>query len=96
MGLSGRLRTLCALGAFQLVAVGPTEAFQAELASYYESMKHICSTGVTPEITSAYERARRAVERARAAGALGGNFAGVKSPADTWLDCMQSPGDGKT
>jgi hypothetical protein len=94
--LSGRLRTLCTLGAFQLAAVSPTEAFQVELARYYDSVKHVCSTGVTPEMTSAYEAARQAMDRAGRAGALSGNFAGVKAPPEAWLDCVQSPGDGKT
>jgi hypothetical protein len=79
-----------------LASVGPVEAVQDELARYYDSVTSICTTGVTPEITSAYEQARRALDRARAGGALSGNFAGVKTPEEAWLDCLQSPGDGKT
>jgi hypothetical protein len=90
-------RTMWVLGALQLVAVGPTDAYQDELRRYYDSARSICRTGVTPEITSAYEQARRAMDRARAAGAIGGNnFAGIKMPSELWLDCFQSPGDGKT
>ena len=97
MTVGGWFRTLGVLGALQLAAVGPTDAFQDELRRYYDSAKSICRTGVTPEITSAYEQARQAMDRARAAGGLGGNnFAGVKMPPELWLDCLQSPGDGKT
>jgi hypothetical protein len=91
-----RLRVLCALGVLQLAAVGPTEAQQSEVARYYASTKDICRTGVTPEITAAYEKARQDMDRARASGALGANnFAGMKTPQEMWLDCFQSPGDGK-
>ena len=52
---------------------------------------------MTAAISAAYEEARRAFERARPDGGLqDGNFAGLKSPAELWLDCFQSPGDGKT
>jgi hypothetical protein len=94
--MSGQLRTLCALVVLQLGAAAPTEALQAELSRYYDSVKHVCTTGVTAEMTAAYEAARQALERARQAGALRGNFAGVKAPPEAWLDCVQSPGDGKT
>jgi hypothetical protein len=41
-------------------------------------------------------RARQTLEAARYGGGRDGvNFAGIKSPVDTWLDCLQSPGDGK-
>ena len=97
MTVGGWFRTMGVLGALQLAAVGPTDAFQDELRRYYDSAKSICRTGVTPEIASAYEQARQAMDRAGAAGELGGNnFAGVKMPAELWLDCFQSPGDGKT
>jgi hypothetical protein len=97
MTVGGWLRIMGLLGALQLFAVGPTDAFQDELRRYYDSAKSICRTGVTPEITSAYEQARQAMDRARAVGGLGANnFAGIKMPSDLWLDCFQSPGDGKT
>lgn len=90
------LRTVLVGGALGLVA-GPTEAFQAELSRYYDTARDVCRTGVTPVLTSAYEEARRALDRARQSGGLpDGNFAGLKSPAELWLDCFQSPGDGKT
>jgi hypothetical protein len=94
--VSGRFRTLHTLMVLQLTVAGPTEALQAELSRYYDSVKHVCRTGVTAEMTAAYEAARQALERARLAGALHGSFAGVKAPPEAWLDCMQSPGDGKT
>lgn len=94
--MSGRLRMLRTLIVIQLATAGPTEALQAELTRYYDSVKHVCTTGVTMEMTVAYEAARQALERARQAGALRGNFAGVKAPPEAWLDCWQSPGDGKT
>jgi hypothetical protein len=90
------LRACCALGVLQLAAVGPTEAQQPEVARYYVSTKDICRTGVTPEIMAAYDKARQEMDRARASGALGANnFAGIKMPTEMWLDCVQSPGDGK-
>jgi hypothetical protein len=99
--VSARLRSqvyAAILGAVLcLVAVDPIAAFQAELSRYYEATRDICRTGVTPAITSAYEQARLALDRARPTGGLqDGNFAGLKSPAEMWLDCFQSPGDGKT
>jgi len=94
MSASGWFRTMGGLGVLWLASVGPTEAFQAELKRYYESTKDICRTGVTPEIVSAYEQARQAMDRA---GGLGSsNFAGIKRPTEVLLDCYQSPGDGKT
>ena len=94
MRASGWFRTMGGLGVLSLVFVGPTEAFQAELKRYYESTKDICRTGVTPEIVTAYEQARQAMDRA---GGLGtNNFAGIKRPTEMLLDCYQSPGDGKT
>jgi hypothetical protein len=90
------LRVLCAFGVLQLVAPGPTEAQQSDITRYYVLTKDICRTGVTPEITAAYEKARQEMDRARASGALGANnFAGIKMPQEMWLDCFQSPGDGK-
>jgi hypothetical protein len=94
MMASGWLRAVGGVGALWLASVGPTEAFQAELKRYYESTKDICRTGVTPEIVSAYEQARQAVDRAGGLGA--NNFAGIKRPSEMLLDCYQSPGDGKT
>ena len=97
MTVGGWFRTMSVLGALQLAAVGPTDAFQDELRRYYDAAKSICRTGVTPEITIAYEQARQAMDRAGAAPGLGSNnFAGVKLPVELWLDCFQSPGDGKT
>ena len=94
--MSGRSRMLHTVMVVQLAAAGPTEALQAELTRYYDAVKRVCTTGVTTEMTAAYEAARQALERARQAGVLGGNFAGVKAPPEAWLDCVQSPGDGKT
>ena len=85
------LRTVFAQGFVVLACVGPTMAFQTEIRQYYDSMKDICRTGVTPEMTLAWIRARQAMDAARQSS----NFAGLKSPTDTWLDCFQSPGDGK-
>ena len=97
MTVGGWFRTMSVLGALQLAAVGPTDAFQDEIKRYYDSAKSICRTGVTAEMTSAYEQARQAMDRARADGGRdGNNFAGIKMPSELWLDCFQSPGDGKT
>jgi hypothetical protein len=86
-------RGLVVVGALAtvLIAGGPTMAFQVEVQRYYESTKDICRTGVTPEMTALWVQAVRAMDAARQAN----NFAGIKSPTDTWLDCFQSPGDGK-
>jgi hypothetical protein len=94
--VSGRSRMLRTLIVIQVATAGPTEALETELSRYYDSVKHVCTTGVTTEMTAAYEAARQALERARRAGARRGNFAGVKAPAEAWLDCLQAPGDGKT
>jgi hypothetical protein len=86
---------LLALGLLVVVASGPTEAQGPELQRYYISTRDICRTGVTREIEAAYREAVKAMEQARAAGKLGNNFAGIKPPEQIWLDCFQSPGDGK-
>ena len=97
MTAGGWFRIMGVLGALQLTAVGPTDAFQDELRRYYDSARSICRTGVTPEITSTYEHARQAMDLARAAGGLGANnFAGIKAPSELLLDCFQSPSDGRT
>jgi hypothetical protein len=90
-----RLRTAVVIAALSLAAAGPTTADQAEVWRYYEATRDICRTGVTPAIAAAYEETRRAMDRSRPPG-QDGNFAGMKSPAAMWLDCFQSPGDGKT
>jgi hypothetical protein len=89
------LGIILALGALQGAPVGPTDTYRTEIARYYDAAKNVCRTGVTAEITAAYEQAHRAMEAARATGALEGNFAGLKRPTELWLDCFQSPGDGK-
>jgi hypothetical protein len=81
---------VCCL-AIVLGAVGSTTASPSEVQQYYEAVKDICRTGVTPEMTTAWIRARQALDAMRDAS----NFAGIKSPTEMWLDCFQSPGDGK-
>jgi hypothetical protein len=89
-------RGIVVIGALGLTAVSPAGAVEAELSRYYDAARDICRTGVTPAITAAYEEARRALDRARPTGGLqSGNFAGLKAPTELWLDCFQSPGDGK-
>ncbi len=96
MTVSRRLRAIWVCIGMLFASVGPTMAFQTEVQAYYESTKDICRTGVTPQITDAWTRAQAALDAARYGGGRDGvNFAGVKSPAETWLDCFQSPGDGK-
>lgn len=74
----------------------PATALQTEVQEYYDSMKEICRTGVTPPMTAAWQRAQQALDAARyGAGRDRYNFAGIKNPADAWLECFQSPGDGK-
>ena len=75
---------------------GPAMAVQTEVQAYYDSMREICRTGVTPPMTAAWRRAQQALDAARyGAGRDGQNFAGIKNPVDAWLECFQSPGDGK-
>jgi hypothetical protein len=94
--VSRRLRATWVCIGMLFATVGPTMAAQGEVQEYYESMKDICRTGVTPQMTAAWTRARDALDAARYGGGRdGNNFAGIKSPADMWLDCFQSPGDGK-
>ena len=90
------LAVIGALAAVLAAGVGPTMAFQAELQRYYDSMRDICRTGVTSQMTAAWMQAVRAMDAARYGGGRdGNNFSGIKSPTDTWLDCFQAPGDGK-
>ena len=94
--VSRRLRATWVCIGLLFAAVGPTMAVPTELQEYYESMKDICRSGVTPQMTAAWSRAQHALDTARYGGGRDGtNFAGIRSPADTWLDCFQSPGDGK-
>jgi hypothetical protein len=86
-----RLRAIVGGVVVVLAGVGPTMAYQTEVQRYYESMKDICRTGVMPEMAAAWLQASQAMDAARDRN----NFAGLKSPTDTWLDCFQSPGDGK-
>lgn len=81
--------------ALLLVDVGPTIAYQTEVQRYYEATREVCRTGVTPAMTAAWNQARAALEAAQHGGGHQGNFAGIKSPTEIWLDCLQSPGDGK-
>jgi hypothetical protein len=94
--VSGAVRRACAIALLGVVALGPTAASQSEITQYYDSMKDICRLGVTPAMTAAYDRARHALEHGRASSAAGADFGGLKTPEATWLDCFQSPGDGKT
>jgi hypothetical protein len=81
--------------AMLFAAAGPATTFP-EVQAYYDSLKDICRTGVTPPMTAAWGRAQQALDAARYGGGRDGeNFAGIKSPADAWLECFQSPGDGK-
>jgi hypothetical protein len=97
MSVRCRLCATLVAAALCLMAARPAAALQAELERYYAASRGICRTGVTAAISAAYEEARRALERARPGGGLqDGNFAGLKSPTELWLDCFQSPGDGKT
>ena len=97
MTVGGWFRTMGVLGALQLAAVGPTDAFQDEVGRYYDSARSICRTGVTPEITSAYEQARQATDQARAAGRIeANNFAGVKTPPQTVARLLRGPSDDLT
>jgi hypothetical protein len=75
-------------------AAPPAAAFERELQRYYATLVDICRTGVTPEISRAYEAAASAVDRAGYGGGRGNNFFGVKTPEQAWLDCFQSP-DGR-
>jgi hypothetical protein len=96
MTVSRRLGATWVCIGMLFATVGPTMAFQAELQEYYESVKDICRTGVTLQMTAAWGRAQHALDAARYGGGRDGtNFAGIKNPENTWLDCFQSPGDGK-
>lgn len=87
---------MCALLVTLAAGDGPAPAFQTEVQRYYDATATICLTGVTPAMTAAWVHAQRALEAARYGGGRDGvNFAGIKSPEDLWLGCLQSPGDGK-
>lgn len=91
-----RLARLAALALGLLAAAAPAAAFQAEIARYHHAVRDICQTGITPAVMVAYDQARQAVERARYGSGRDNNFWGLKSPEGFWLDCFQSPSDGKT
>jgi hypothetical protein len=79
-----------------IATAGPARALQTEIQQYYDAMTDVCRTGVTPPMMAAWERAQQALDAARDGGGQGGvNFAGIKRPDHAWLDCFQSPGDGK-
>lgn len=90
-----RGRTIGALVMLGLLEVGPTLAQQTDVQQYYDSLRDVCQTGVTPAMTAAWVRARKALDAARYGGGRDSNFAGIKSPTESWLDCFQSPGEGK-
>ena len=91
MTLRVRLRAIVACITVLLAWGGPTMADQTEVQRYYESMRDICRTGPLPDMTAAWLQARQVMDAARESN----NFAGLKSPTEAWLDCFQSPGDGK-
>ena len=91
-----RRLTMCSLIITLAAGPGPATAFETEVQRYYESLTDICRTGVTPAMTAAWVRAVRALEAARYGGGRDGtNFGGIRNPEAAWLDCMQSPGEGK-
>lgn len=90
---------LAALGLCLVVVAGPGDAiafqnepFQPALQRYYKALQDICRTGVTPDLVTLYEEARRAVEAADFGGGRDNNFWGVKPPDRAHNDCFQSPG----
>jgi 2-methylisocitrate lyase-like PEP mutase family enzyme len=94
--VTARFSTLAALALGLLAVAVPAAALQAEIARYHHAVRDICRTGVTPAIADAYEQARQAVERAQYGGGRDNNFWGLKTPEGFWLDCLQSPNDGKS
>ncbi len=87
-----RLASLALLSLALLGPPGPGLAFEAELQRYYRAIEQICQTGVTPEVTTLYEDARRAVDEARYGAGRDNNFWGVKTPERAHNECFQSPG----
>jgi len=83
------------LGALVLLLAGSVSSAavpEAEVKRYHELVGNICRTGVTEEIRAAYQEARVAVDRAQYGGGREGNFWGLKTPAQFYQDCFQSPG----
>ncbi|MBI4611939.1 MAG: hypothetical protein HY726_23360 [Candidatus Rokubacteria bacterium] len=76
-----------------LVAVGPAWAFQGELEAYWRSLKDVCDTGVTPEMTRRYQAAVKAADTAGYGGGRASNFWAPKNPETAYLDCFQAGGD---
>ncbi len=72
-----------------LAAAVPASAFEAELEAYRQTVRGICRTGVTAEITRLYGEAVKAVDLARAASRVPANFAGPRPPEVAYLDCFQ-------
>jgi hypothetical protein len=94
--VTARSHTLGAFALALLITAAPLAAAEDDLGRYREAVRDICRIGVTPEITAAWERARQAASRAPSGGGGASDFAGIKTPEGFWLDCFQSPGDGKT
>jgi len=93
--MATRLLAACALVLLTTGSASPAPAFQPELRRYYDLLRNVCLTGVTPQITAAYEQARVAVERAQYGSGREGNFWGVRTPEHFYQDCFQSPGNIK-
>ena len=68
------------------------QPFQAELQRYYKAIEQICRTGVTPDVVTLYEDARRAVDAAGYGSGRDNNFWGVKTPEQAHNECFQSHG----
>jgi hypothetical protein len=75
-----------------LAANGATPVTPPELAKYWDGLKRICQTGITPELVNRYDDAVRAMNAAGQGGGRNSNFAGVRPPERAYGDCFQSPG----
>jgi hypothetical protein len=75
-----------------LAANGATSVNPPELGKYWDGLKRICVTGITPELTRLYNDAVRAMNTVGQGGGRSSNFAGVRTPEHAYGDCFQSPG----
>jgi hypothetical protein len=75
-----------------LAANGAASVDPPELGRYWEVLKRICLTGITPEVVRLHDEAVRAMNAAGQGGGRNSNFAGVRPPERAYGDCFQSPG----
>jgi len=80
-------------GALSQPAASPLPTtFQNDVDRYWLAVSDVCVRGVTPEMRSLYDAARRAVAGTGYGAGASSNFWGVRDPDSYYQDCFQAPG----